>query len=76
MSDTQIASLDGLERCPNLGVLVANNNRVVRLPGSFVRPLDPGGMPGGRVCPAGGGPHAALRELWINGNRLETVPDP
>ena len=75
ISDTQITSLEGLECCPNLGVLVADNNRVVCLPSSFRRDPDVGGMPGGRVCPPGGGPHAALREIWLNGNRLEAVPD-
>ena len=54
---------------------MANNNRVVRLPDTFMRAPDPGGMAGGRICPAGGGPHAALREIWLNGNRLEAVRD-
>ena len=72
VSDARVVYLEGLERCPLLSVLVATENRIVRLPESFRRRRDGSGS---GACPPGGGAHAALRELRLDRNRLEEIPD-
>ena len=72
VSDARVVYLEGLERCPLLSVLVATDNRIVRLPESFRRRRDGSGS---GACPPGGGAHAALRELRLDRNRLEEIPD-
>ena len=74
VSRTRAVALDGLELCPRLGALDASENKITRLPESF-RPWTPTpGRPTSRARNAGGA-HAALRELRLDGNRLEEIPD-